>query len=81
MAAELAPRGPFASATVAVVQAGQVRVLGHVGSAPIQGLDSGATTQLFLQAARTSLVTSRAVGGGVQKLGYLLSARGSVGST
>ena len=77
MAAELAPRGPFASATVAVVQGGQVSVLGHVGSAPIQGLDSSATTQLFLRAARTtSLVTSRVVGGGVQKLGYLLSARG-----
>ena len=78
MAAELAPRGPFASATMAVVQAGRVRVLDHVGSAPLQGLSSGATTQLLLQAARTaSLVTTRAVGGGVQKLGYLLSARGT----
>ncbi len=80
MATELAPPGQFASATLAVVQAGQVRVLGHVGSAPIQGLTSPATTQLFLQAARSSsLVTNRAVAGGQQKLGYLLSARGSGG--
>ncbi|HUJ65498.1 MAG TPA: hypothetical protein VLX59_08175, partial [Acidimicrobiales bacterium] len=78
MAAELAPRGPFASATVAVVQNGQVRVLDHVGSAPVQGLDSAATTQLLLLAAHSSsLVTTRVVAGGVQKLGYLLSARGS----
>jgi serine phosphatase RsbU (regulator of sigma subunit) len=80
MAAELAPRGPFASATVAVVEAGQVRVLDHVGSAPLQGLNSRASTQLLLQAARTSsLVTDRVVSGGVQKLGYLLSARGRQG--
>ncbi len=76
MAGELAPRGPFASATVAVVRAGQVRVLAHVGSVPLQGLNSTATTELFLQVASTSsLVTTRAVAGGVQKLGYLLSAR------
>jgi serine phosphatase RsbU (regulator of sigma subunit) len=80
MAGELAPRGPFASATVAVVHAGRVRVLGHVGSAPLQGLTSAASTEVLLQAARTSsLVTDRVVAGGVQKLGYLLSAPGSAG--
>jgi serine phosphatase RsbU (regulator of sigma subunit) len=80
MAVELVPRGPFASATVAVVKAGEVHVLGHIGSAPLQGLTSKATTQVFLQAARSSsLVTNRVVAGGVQKLGYLLSARGSAG--
>jgi hypothetical protein len=80
MAAQLGPQGPFASATVAVVKAGQVRVLDHVGSAPIQSLNSRATTQLFLQASGTSsLLTTRAVAGGVQKLGYLLSAKGSRG--
>jgi serine phosphatase RsbU (regulator of sigma subunit) len=63
-----------------VVRAGQVRVLGHVGSAPVQSLNSVATTQLFLQAARTSsLVTTRAVAGRVQRLGYLLSARSPAG--
>ena len=80
MAGELAPGGPFASATVAVVQAGRVRVLAHVGSAPLRGLNSPATIQLFLQVARTSsLVTTRAVAAGVQKLGYLLSAHGPDG--
>jgi serine phosphatase RsbU (regulator of sigma subunit) len=80
MGSELTPKGPFASATLAVVVAGQVRILDHVGTAPIQGLNSSATTQLFVQAAKTSsLVTSRAVAGGVQKLGYLLSARGADG--
>ncbi len=80
IAGELAPRGPFASATVAVVWAGWVRVLADVGSVPLQGLNSRATTELFLQVARTSsLVTTRVVAGGVQKLGYLLSARGPDG--
>lgn len=80
MTGELAPTGPFASATLALVRAGQVRVLDHVGSPPIQSLGATATTQLLLQAARSSsLVTSRAVGDGIQKLGYLLSARGREG--
>jgi serine phosphatase RsbU (regulator of sigma subunit) len=83
MAPELVPpKGPFASATLALVQptTGQVRVLSHVGSKPIRGLDSKATTQLFVKAARSpSLVTSRAVSGGEQKLGYLLSAAGPAG--
>jgi serine phosphatase RsbU (regulator of sigma subunit) len=80
MAPELAPRGLFASATLAVVRAGQVRVLDHVGAPPIQSLDASATTQLLLQAAHSSsLMTDRVVGAGVQKLGYLLSAQGSGG--
>jgi hypothetical protein len=80
MASELSPAGPFASATLAVVQSGQVHVLDHVGSAPLQGLDSNATTALFLQASRTSsLVTTRVVSAGVQKLGYLLSVKAAQG--
>ena len=80
MTGQLAPKGPFASATVAVVSAGQVRVLGHIGSAPLQGLTSQATTAVFLQASRTStLVTDRIVAAGSQKLGYLLSAKGRNG--
>jgi hypothetical protein len=80
MASELAPQGPFSSATVAVVRNGQVDVLDHVGSAPIQDPSSTATTELILQAARTSsLVTSRVVAPGMQKLGYLLSAEGRDG--
>jgi serine phosphatase RsbU (regulator of sigma subunit) len=83
MAPELTPhKGPFASATLAVVhaKAGQVRVLDHVGSKSIRGLTSGASTRLFLKAARTSsLVTARAVAGRVQRLGYLLSGSGPGG--
>jgi hypothetical protein len=80
MADELTPRGAFASATLAVVRAGQVRVLAHVGSPPIQNPDAKASTELFIQAARSSsLMTNRVVGDGVQKLGYLLSAPGRDG--
>ena len=80
MADELTPKGQFASATLALASAGRVRVLAHVGSPPLQSLEGNATTQLFLQASRSSsLMTSRVVGGGVQKLGYLLSARGPDG--
>jgi serine phosphatase RsbU (regulator of sigma subunit) len=80
LADELAPKGPFASATLALVKAGQVRVLAHVGSPPIQSLEGTATTQLLLQASRSSsLMTNRVVGDGVQKLGYLISARGPGG--
>lgn len=77
-AAEVTPRGSFVSATAAIVEDGRVRILDHVGTAPLRSLDSAATTALFLQAARTSsLVTSRIVSSGVQRLAYLMSARGS----
>jgi serine phosphatase RsbU (regulator of sigma subunit) len=80
MADELAPKGPFASSTLAVVRSGQVQVLDHVGSPAIQSPQASASTQLFLQAARSSsLVTSRVVGDGIQKLGYLMSAPGPDG--
>ena len=55
-------------------------MLAHIGSPPLQSLEGNATTQVFLQASRsTSLITNRVVGGGIQKLGYLLSARGPDG--
>jgi serine phosphatase RsbU (regulator of sigma subunit) len=84
MAPELGSQksGKFASATLAVVQpkTGHVLVLDHVGTKAIRGLHSKATTTLLLKAARSrSLVTSRAVAGRVQKLGYLLSGAGPGG--
>jgi hypothetical protein len=81
MATELQPHkhAPFASATLAVVrpEQGQVLVLAHVGTPAIRGLQSKATTQVLLGAARShSLMTTRVVSGHIQKLGYLLAAPG-----
>lgn len=80
MASELAPRGQFASSTLAVVKDGHINVLAHLGSAVLQPLASKATVKLFVEAAHSSvLVTSRVVGTTSQKLGYLMAARGPNG--
>lgn len=80
MSSELTPKGPFTSATLALVKDGQVHVVNHTGPAAIQALGSPATTQVFLESARSrSLVTTRVVAGKQQRLGYLLSAKGRQG--
>lgn len=80
MASELAPKGQFAASTLAVVANGQVRILAHVGSPSLQGVSAPATGALFLQAARTSvLITTHVTSATEQRLGYLLSARGTTG--
>jgi hypothetical protein len=76
----LAPAGPFVNGTIALVRSGQVQVLDHVGAPVVRALDSPATIALFQEASRSStLVTSRVVGDGVQRLGYLLSVPGTGG--
>jgi serine phosphatase RsbU (regulator of sigma subunit) len=81
IAPSLAPRGPFASSTLAVVRDGHVRLLAHLGASPLRGLSSPQTRAVLAQAAKTSsLVTSRAVKGTVQRLGYLFSSRGRSGT-
>jgi serine phosphatase RsbU (regulator of sigma subunit) len=73
IAPSMAPAGPFASASLALVRSGNVQVLAHVGSTPINNPTGNVASALFEQAAKSgSLVTTRAVGKGQQRLGYLM---------
>ncbi len=81
IAPSLAPVGPFASASLALVSGGQVQVLAHVGANSINSPTGKAASALFERAAKsTSLVTTRVVGKGQQRLGYLMSFVGPGGT-
>lgn len=76
----LRPEGPFASAALVLVHAGKPTMLVTAGAAPLRNPDSPAAVALFDQAARSrSLVTTRVARGGIQRLGYLVSAAGPRG--
>jgi serine phosphatase RsbU (regulator of sigma subunit) len=69
----MAPAGQFATATLAVVRDGQVEVLAHVGAKPINNPTGNAATGLYERAAKSdTLVTTRVVGKGLQRFGYLM---------
>ena len=73
IASSIAPVGPFATATLVLVRGGHVQVLAHAGTQPINSPTGKVATALFERAAKSaSLVTTRAVGKGQQRLGYLL---------
>ncbi len=55
IAPSMAPTGPFASASLALVRNGQVRVLVHTGAEPIRSPTGKAATALFEQAASSRL--------------------------
>ena len=77
----MAPTGPFATASLALVRSGQVQMLVHVGAAPINSPTGKVATALVEAAANTSsLVTTRAVGKGLQRLDYLMSYAGPGGT-
>ena len=77
----LSPTGPFASAVLVLVGGGQQQVLAHVGQKAIRSPQSAKSVAVYNRAARSSvLVTTRAVGRGVQRLGYFVSARGQPGT-
>jgi serine phosphatase RsbU (regulator of sigma subunit) len=77
----MAPAGPFATASLALVRGGHVQVLTHVGATPINSPTGNVATALFERAAKTtSLVTNRAVGNGLQRFGYLMSFTGPGGT-
>jgi serine phosphatase RsbU (regulator of sigma subunit) len=81
IAPSMKPSGPFSSASLIRVQGAKPTFLAHVGTAPIRNVNGPVATALYRRAATTDrLVTTRAVGNGVQKLGYLMSARGSSGT-
>ncbi|HTV11004.1 MAG TPA: PP2C family protein-serine/threonine phosphatase [Acidimicrobiales bacterium] len=76
----LAPHGPYASANLGLVKDARLAILLHLGSPSFLNPGSAEVTGLFLQAAHTSgLVTNRAVKGDLQKIGFLVSARGPGG--
>lgn len=81
ISSQIAPKGSFAAAGLAVVQNGQVRVLAHAGAPSISALTSQQTQQLYMTAARSpTLITTRVVSGKLQRIGYLLSAQGPGGT-
>lgn len=81
IAPSMVPKGPFATASLALVRSGHVQVLTHVGATPINSPTGNAATALFERAAQTtSLVTTRAVGNGSQRFGYLMSFTGPGGT-
>jgi len=81
IAPSLAPAGPFASASLALVNGEQVQVLAHVGGKSINSPTGKAASALFERAAKsTSLVTTRVVGKGQQRFAYLMSFVGRGGT-
>ncbi len=81
IAPSLAPAGPFATASLALVRDGQVQVLAHVGAQPINSPTGAAASAQFERAAKSgSLVTTRVVGKGQQRFGYLMSFVGPGGT-
>ena len=81
IASSMAPAGPFTTASLAVVHGGQVQVLTHVGAKPIHSPTGKATLALYARAAKSgSLITTRVVGKGLQRLGYLMPVAGQGGT-
>jgi serine phosphatase RsbU (regulator of sigma subunit) len=81
IAPSMAPAGPFASASLVLVRGGQIQVLTRLGAKPINSPTGPVASALFEQAAKSSsLVTTRAVGKGLQRFGYLMSFAGSGGT-
>ena len=81
IASSIAPAGPFATATLVLVGRGHVQVLAHVGAQPINSPTGKAATALFERAAKSaSLITTRVVGNGQQRFGYLMSFVGPGGT-
>jgi len=81
IASSIAPAGPFATATLVLVGGGHVHVLAHVGAQPINSPTGKTATALFERAAKAaSLITTRVVGKGQQRFGYLMSFVGPGGT-
>ena len=81
IAPSMAPAGPFASASLALVRNGHVLVISHIGATPIDSPTGSEATRLFEQAADSgSLVMTRVVGKGLQRFGYLMPFAGPGGT-
>ncbi|MGA8723548.1 MAG: ATP-binding SpoIIE family protein phosphatase [Acidimicrobiales bacterium] len=80
MAPSMQPRGRFVSSSLTLVTPEGPRVIAHLGAASIRDPQGTVATGLYERtASSSSLVTTRAVSQGVQRLGYLVSARGPAG--
>jgi serine phosphatase RsbU (regulator of sigma subunit) len=81
IAPSLSHSGPFATSSLALVSDGRVHILAQVGAKPLESPTGKVASALFEQAAKSgSLVTTRAVGRGLQRLGYLVSFVGPGGT-
>ena len=81
IAPSMAPGGPFVTATLVLIHDGEVQELTHVGAKSVRSPTGPAATAVFERASKTtSLVTTRALGPGVQRFGYLMSAVGPAGT-
>ena len=81
IASSMAPKGPFVTATLAVVRGGRLQVLDRVGAQPLRSPTGKVAATLFLKSAATSsLVTTRATVAGQQRLGYFMSYKTSSGT-
>ena len=81
IAPSMRPRGQFVSSSLVLVPSTGPRVLAHLGATPIRNPEGAVSTAIYERAARsTSLVTTRAVSHGVQRLGFLVSAHGPGGT-
>jgi hypothetical protein len=81
IASSMAPKGPFVSARLVLVQGGKLQELEHIGAKSIESPTGTVATALFERASKTTaLVTTRASGRGQQRFGYLMSAVGPGGT-
>jgi len=81
IAPSMAPSGPFVTATLVFVGQGRPLLLVHLGAKSVNDPTGPAASALFERAAKTtSLVTTWALGRGVQRFGYLMSAVGGGGT-
>jgi serine phosphatase RsbU (regulator of sigma subunit) len=77
----LAPRGPYASESLAVVTKDGVTFVAHLGAPTIRNVNDPAVIALVRRAATSNaLLTTRVVGQRVQRLGYLVSNKGPTGT-
>lgn len=80
MAPLMKPKGQFTSASLVLVTTSP-SVLLHIGASPLSSPTSKAATARYEQAAQSSsLVITRAVSGRLQRFGFLVSARGVMGT-
>jgi Stage II sporulation protein E (SpoIIE) len=72
--------GQFVSSSLVLVSASGPQVIEHLGAAPIRNPKGAAASALYEQTARSpSLITTRVVSQGIQRLAYLVSAHGPRG--
>ncbi|HLX77844.1 MAG TPA: SpoIIE family protein phosphatase [Acidimicrobiales bacterium] len=75
------PAGPFAAASLIALHDGKPTFLAHLGLAPIRNRTGKVATALYELAAKSgTLVTTRVVGHGIQKFGYMMAASGTRGT-